>query len=81
MVPAGDDRADHPIMTELAQVDGALRSVGRYAGELGNCLVGKHRDGCAVLAGSAALGEPTTRFGIAVTVIDHGERTDRLTWA
>ena len=80
--PVGEDpKADHPIRTELAQVDGALRSVGRNAGELGNCRVGKHRDGCALLAGSPAFGEPTTIFGIAVTVIDHGERTDRLTWA
>ena len=35
-------------------------AVGRYVGELGDSGVGKHRDGCAVLAGSTALGEPTT---------------------
>ena len=56
-------------------------AVGRHVSELGEGGFGKDGDACPALAGRTALSEPTTRFGTAVDVVDHGERPDRLAGA
>ena len=75
----GNDReADHAIVTESAEGDGALGAIGRYVSELGDCGVGYLSNVCAVLSGGAGLGQHAACLGCAVAGVEHSKRADRL---
>ena len=76
---AGNDpKADDPIVPESAQHHGALGAVGGHIGELADSRIGKVRDGGAALSGGTTLGEHAPSLRRSVSVVEHGQRADRL---